>query len=113
VARAKGSDCSDAFVLHRDCVCFEHCRRCSVKFELDVAYTMASDDADVVLAPLTVTLRDLVTNNDCVHPAHFLSPEEQDESQDEGVAIVKMGPGQKLKFKAIARLGISKEHAKW
>lgn len=107
----KGSDCSEAFVPHRECVCFEHCMRCSVEFELDVAYTVTGDED--VLAPLTVTSRDLISNNDCVQPAHFLSPEEQDEAQDEGVAIVKMGPGQKLKFKAIARMGISKEHAKW
>lgn len=46
-------------------------------------------------------------------PAHFLNQDEQDESQDDGVAIVKMGPGQRLKLKAIARLGIAKEHAKW
>ncbi len=26
---------------------------------------------------------------------------------------MKLGPGQHLKFKAIARMGISKEHAKW
>jgi DNA-directed RNA polymerase II subunit RPB3 len=42
-----------------------------------------------------------------------LNQEEQDESQDEGIAIVKIGPGQHLKLKAIARMGISKEHAKW
>jgi DNA-directed RNA polymerase II subunit RPB3 len=42
-----------------------------------------------------------------------LSQDEQDESQDAGVAIVKIGPGQRLKLKAIARMGISKEHAKW
>lgn len=66
-----------------------------------------------MLAPLTVTSRDLKTNNDCVEPAHFLNQDEQDESQDDGIAIVKMGPGQKLKLKAIARMGISKEHAKW
>lgn len=107
----KGSDCSEAFVAHRDCVCFEHCMRCSVEFECDVTYTVTGDED--VLAPLTVTSRDLISNNECVQPAHFLSPEEQDEAQDEGVAIVKMGPGQKLKFKAIARMGISKEHAKW
>jgi DNA-directed RNA polymerase II subunit RPB3 len=107
----KGSDCSEAFVPHRDCVCFEHCTRCSVEFDLDVAYTVTGDED--VLAPLTVTSRDLISSNECVQPAHFLSPEEQDEAQDEGIAIVKMGPGQKLKFKAIARMGIGKEHAKW
>lgn len=46
-------------------------------------------------------------------PAHFLSQDEQDDSQDAGIAIVKMGPGQRLKLKAIARMGISKEHSKW
>jgi len=65
-----------------------------------------------VLAPLTVTSRDLRSNNENVQPAHFLH-NEQDESQDDGIAIVKMGAGQKLKLKAIARMGISKEHAKW
>lgn len=53
------------------------------------------------------------SNDDRVSPAHFLNQDEQDDSQDDGVAIVKMGPGQRLKLKAIARMGISKEHAKW
>jgi DNA-directed RNA polymerase II subunit RPB3 len=107
----KGSDCSDAFVPHRECVCFEHCIRCSVEFELNCEYNVTGEED--VLAPLTVTSKDLISNNESVQPAHFLSNEEQDEAQDEGIAIVKMGPGQKLKFKAIARLGIAKEHAKW
>lgn len=106
----KGSDCQDAFLPHRECVCYEHCLRCSVEFELDVAYSVTGDEVTV---PLTVTSKDLITNNENVQPAHFLSADEQDEAQDEGVAIVKLGPGQKIKLKAIARLGISKEHAKW
>jgi DNA-directed RNA polymerase II subunit RPB3 len=54
-----------------------------------------------------------LSNNMLVSPAHFLNEEEQDESHDEGISIVKLGPGQHLKLKAIARMGISKEHAKW
>lgn len=108
----KGGDCSDSFVSHRECMCYERCPRCSVEFELDVTYKVSGDDTDV-LAPLTVTSRDLISNHEAVMPAHFLSQDEQDEAQDEGVAIVKMGPGQKLKLKAVARMGISKEHAKW
>ena len=54
-----------------------------------------------------------ISNNILVSPAHFLNEEEQDESHDEGISIVKLGPGQHLKLKAIARMGISKEHAKW
>ena len=65
------------------------------------------------MAPLTVTSRDLHSNNESVMPAHFLNQDEQDESQDAGIAIVKMGPGQRLKLKAVARMGISKEHTKW
>mmetsp|Transcript_12943 Transcript_12943/g.32655 ORF Transcript_12943/g.32655 Transcript_12943/m.32655 type:complete len:325 (+) Transcript_12943:132-1106(+) len=111
----KGGDCNGAFLPHRECVCYERCPRCSVELELDVAF----DDANAfrseeeLVASLTITSKDLKSNNEKVAPAHFLSQDEQDESQDAGVAIVKIGPGQRLKLKAIARMGIAKEHAKW
>ena len=111
----RGGDCHGAFLPHRECVCYDRCPRCSVEFELEVDFDKASRSRpdDEVAAPLTVTSRDLHSNNASVEPAHFLSQEEQDDAQDAGIAIVKMGPGQRLKFKAIARMGISKEHAKW
>jgi DNA-directed RNA polymerase II subunit RPB3 len=100
---------------HRECVCYERCPRCSVEFELDVSFDEVNPQRseDEVMAPLTVTSRDLHSNNDSVMPAHFLSQDEQDESQDAGIAIVKIGPGQRLKLKAVARMGIAKEHTKW
>lgn len=107
----KGKDVQDVYNFHYDCVCYDRCPRCSVEFELDVAYKVTGEED--VLAPLTVTSKDLISNNESVQPAHFLSAEEADEAQDEGIAIVKMGPGQRLKMKAIARIGINKEHAKW
>lgn len=111
----KGGDCHQAFLPHRECVCYDRCPRCSVEFELDVNFdkvnqTRPDQERDL---PLTVTSRDLISNNILVAPAHFLSEEEQDESHDEGISIVKLGTGQRLKLKAIARMGISKEHAKW
>ncbi|KAL7487295.1 hypothetical protein ACHAW6_012887 [Cyclotella cf. meneghiniana] len=111
----KGGDCHTAFLPHRECVCFDRCLRCSVEFELDVNFdkfnpTRPDQERDL---PLTVTSRNLISNNTLVAPAHFLSEEEQDESHDEGISIVKLGPGQHLKLKAFARMGISKEHAKW
>lgn len=111
----KGGDCNGAFLPHRECVCYERCPRCSVEFELDVSFDEANRFRadEELLAPLTVTSKDLKSNNELVAPAHFLNQDEQDESQDAGVAIVKIGPGQRLKLKAIARLGTSKEHAKW
>eukprot|EP00542_Grammatophora_oceanica_P014930 CAMPEP_0194034564 /NCGR_PEP_ID=MMETSP0009_2-20130614/6984_1 /TAXON_ID=210454 /ORGANISM="Grammatophora oceanica, Strain CCMP 410" /LENGTH=287 /DNA_ID=CAMNT_0038675535 /DNA_START=9 /DNA_END=872 /DNA_ORIENTATION=+ len=111
----KGGDCHGAFLPHRECVCYDRCPRCSVEFELDVDFDQVNPTRpdDEIMAPLTVTSRDLKSNNECVAPAHFLNQDEQEESQDDGVAIVKMGPGQRLKLKAVARMGISKEHAKW
>jgi DNA-directed RNA polymerase II subunit RPB3 len=86
-----------------------------VDFELEVSFNDANQhrSEDELMAPLTVTSQDLKSNNELVAPAHFLSQDEKDEAQDSGVAIVKMGPGQRLKLKAVARMGIAKEHAKW
>lgn len=112
-----GGDCNGAFLPHRECVCYERCPRCSVEFELDVNFDVAVRERQVPeherCLPFTVTSADLRSNNDLVQPAHFLSPEEEGASHDQGISIVKIGPGQHLKLKAIARMGISKEHAKW
>lgn len=40
-------------------------------------------------------------------------PYQYNDQYNIGINIVKLGPGQKLKFKAIAKKGIAKEHAKW
>jgi len=111
----KGADCHEAFLPHRDCVCYDRCPRCSVEFELDADFDKVNQNrpAQERDLPLTVTSKHLTSNNILVAPAHFLSEEEQDESHDEGISIVKLGTGQRLKLKAIARMGVSKEHAKW
>lgn len=111
----KGGDVQGPFLSHLDCDCDDVCPRCSVIFSLDVEYdavnpTRSDTERDL---PLTITSRDLQSNNELVAPAHFLSDEEEEEAQDAGVSIVKIGPGQTLKLKATARMGISKEHAKW
>lgn len=98
----KGADCLEVFLPNRECVCYEHCNRCSVDFSLDVTYNVAGDED--VLAPRTVTSRDLISNHETVHPF---------DEDDEAVAIVKLGPGQRLALKATARVGMAKEHAKW
>eukprot|EP00559_Dactyliosolen_fragilissimus_P001695 CAMPEP_0184858542 /NCGR_PEP_ID=MMETSP0580-20130426/3630_1 /TAXON_ID=1118495 /ORGANISM="Dactyliosolen fragilissimus" /LENGTH=288 /DNA_ID=CAMNT_0027354741 /DNA_START=164 /DNA_END=1030 /DNA_ORIENTATION=+ len=111
----RGGDCHGQFLPHNECLCYDRCPRCSVEFELDVNFDNVAPtrpESEQGL-PLTVTSRDLISNNECVTPAHFLNPEEQDEAHDEGISIVKIGPGQHLKLRAIARMGISKEHAKW
>jgi len=120
----RGGDCHahGAFLPHYECVCHDGCPRCMVQFELDVDFdrdfakkrNSTDDEEDMGLMPsLVVTSVDLVSQNDCVTPAHFISPKEADDSHDSGISIVKMGSGQHLHLKAWARTGISKEHAKW
>mmetsp|Transcript_1996 Transcript_1996/g.4333 ORF Transcript_1996/g.4333 Transcript_1996/m.4333 type:complete len:347 (+) Transcript_1996:150-1190(+) len=123
---ARGVDPVGTFVDHRECTCTDRCNRCSVEFSLDVNYEEEMEAAGVTQGdgedaggladrtlPLTVTSQKLISNHEHVSPAHFMSVEENDVSHDEGVSIVKIGPGQALRLHAIARIGISKEHAKW
>lgn len=58
----RGGDCHQAFLPHRECLCYDRCARCSVEFELDVNFdkvnqTRPDQERDL---PLTVTSRDLV-----------------------------------------------------
>jgi len=58
----RGGDCHQAFLPHRECVCYDRCPRCSVEFELDVNFDKVNqnrpdNERDL---PLTVTSTDLV-----------------------------------------------------
>jgi DNA-directed RNA polymerase II subunit RPB3 len=113
----RAGDCHGAFLPHRECVCYERCPRCSVEFLLDVHFDVTVKEKQIPeqerQLPFTVTSADLMSNHVHVQPAHFLNTEEEGSSHDDGISIVKIGPGQHLKLKAFARMGISKEHAKW
>ncbi|DBA00351.1 TPA: hypothetical protein N0F65_000536, partial [Lagenidium giganteum] len=92
------------FVYSRDCDCDEHCPNCSVEFQLDVRATEGV---------MTVTSEALKSLDPYIRPVNFSSDEELNNTQDTGVIIAKLGPGQRIKLSAIAKLGIGKEHAKW
>jgi DNA-directed RNA polymerase II subunit RPB3 len=62
---------------------------------------------------ISITSRDLISQNEAVQPVHFSNIEEAVRSHDKGIVIVKLGPGQRIKLRAIAKKGIGKEHAKW
>lgn len=87
----------DQFKFTRDCNCSLYCPECSVELELNVACTADRRD---------VTTRDLRTSRTDVVP-YFAS------DSDPGILLVKLAQGQELKLKAIAKKGVSKEHAKF
>ena len=84
-------------------------------FSLDKGYEEKAGGNN--LLDVALTSNDLLCSNSSVAPIHFLNDEEaalaQDLPSDDGVVITRVGPGQRLKFKAIAKKGIGKEHAKW
>ena len=64
----RGGDCNQAFLSHRECVCYDRCPRCSVEFELDVNFdkvnpTRPDQERDL---SLTVTSKDLVGCEICL-----------------------------------------------
>lgn len=87
--------CSLWMINKQDCDCDEHCPNCSVEFQLDVR-------ADQGV--LTVTSESLKSLDPYIRPVNFSSDEELNNTQDTGVIIAKLGPGQRLRLSAIAKL---------
>lgn len=76
------------YKLPEDC-CGGNCSSCSVHLTLDAT------------GPATVYSRDLLPDDKEVKPAY------------DGIPIIKLGEGQRLKLDAKAVLGLGKNHAKW
>jgi len=100
---------------NHECDCENYCEKCSATFTLDCDFnTMAAS-----LPPhqqevaISITSRDLISDTFDCQPVHFSNESEEQRAHDKGVVIVKLGPGQRLKLRAIAKKGIGKEHAKW
>ncbi|MES1902381.1 MAG: DNA-directed RNA polymerase II subunit RPB3 [Paramarteilia canceri] len=96
----------DRMIYSRDCNCEEFCSNCSVEFSMHVA--CSSDEHT-----RTVTSADLVTNHPSVLPTTSRTREHDEYQHNEHIVLVKLSKGQELKFRAFARKGFAKEHAKW
>jgi DNA-directed RNA polymerase II subunit RPB3 len=103
------------FVEAKYCNCPDECPRCSVRFECDVSYTqkaeqmgLKQDDPAQVFVTSADIILDKKWNIDFIHPVNYKL-----DKKLSTVAIVKLEKDQSLKFKATARLGIGKDHAKW
>mmetsp|Transcript_36355 Transcript_36355/g.94548 ORF Transcript_36355/g.94548 Transcript_36355/m.94548 type:complete len:323 (-) Transcript_36355:191-1159(-) len=87
-----------------ECECTDGCHLCTVKFTLDV-----KNDGEEVR---NVTSYDLRTDEENVQPIHE-SCKPPDLQEGEGILIVKLKAGQRLKFSAFAYKGQGKMHMKW
>jgi len=106
----------------RDCDCDGNCDECSVEFELDVHNT-SNEIIDVTTGDLinvTPSPDELDDPESTAQKKACLSvvPADQLEGGDglpaePPIVITKLGSGQRLKLRAMARRGIGKEHAKF
>ena len=100
------------------CDCEEGCERCHVSITCDCSFEDLKANLDHFSARgdelvIPVTSADLKCNNSEVEVIDFSTKDEKLSSYDRGITIVKLGPGQRLKFEAHACKGIAKEHAKF
>jgi len=108
----------DNMVCHRECQCFDGCEKCSVVFTLD-----ERADKDSTYNCTTLHLKSQTTT---VRPAagpdfnkqrtdFAINPVTGDsyERNEDEILICKLRKGQHIKFRAMAKRGFGKEHAKW
>jgi DNA-directed RNA polymerase II subunit RPB3 len=91
------------------CTCEEGCENCHATLTLDVAFNEDADDELIT----TVTSADLKSVEGNVDVVHFANEKEANSSYEDGITIVKLGKGQRLKVVCHAIKGIGKEHSKW
>ena len=106
------------FLFNRDCTCYVSCPRCSVAFELDVKHSAPKGEEAQEAAQRTypVTSNDLKSEQpDMVSVVQEKSEGFVQEENEKGqpILLAKLVAGQELKLRAIAQMGIGKEHAKW
>ncbi|CAB4290558.1 unnamed protein product [Prunus armeniaca] len=89
----------------RDCDGDGQCEFCSVEFHL-----RAKCHSDQTL---DVTSKDLLSSDHTIVPVDFSDSAGVESSEQKGIIIVKLGRGQELRLRAIARKGMGKDHAKW
>jgi DNA-directed RNA polymerase II subunit RPB3 len=113
----KSSRKMSSWQYNHACDCEAYCDACSALLTLDCSFESLAakrglNPRDVVA--LTVSSQDLQCHNMYVQTCDYSSERDKAESRDGlGIAIVTLGPGQRIKLEAIAKKGIAKEHAKW
>jgi DNA-directed RNA polymerase II subunit RPB3 len=95
------------------CLCEEGCDKCVAMLTLDVTY---DDDSEELVNTITSADFRVVTpdgSDPTIEVVNFGTEEEATLAFESGIALVKIGKGQRLKVVCHAIKGIAKEHAKW
>mmetsp|Transcript_19170 Transcript_19170/g.26173 ORF Transcript_19170/g.26173 Transcript_19170/m.26173 type:complete len:304 (+) Transcript_19170:1-912(+) len=107
----------ESWTFNHACNCDDFCENCSVKFTLDCDFNEMSRNKPEYQnkVAIPVTSNDLICSDPEVQAVNFSNEEDLQQAlgTSDGIVIVKLGPGQRLKLQAIAKKGIGKEHAKW
>jgi DNA-directed RNA polymerase II subunit RPB3 len=109
---------------HHNCPCGDICDNCAVKITLDCDFDKIRADSQMddmygeQNVAITITSRDLMCHHPDVEIVHFSNRQEAERAQDDinydkGIALLKLGPGQRIRLQALAKKGLGKEHAKW
>jgi len=93
-------------MLPVDCACEFECPICTVKFDCHVSCPIGGGES------LIVASNHLIPDNNW-NIQQFVAVEYKIEEKSYPVPILLLRAGEKLRFKAIAKLGTGKQHAKW
>jgi len=91
------------------CTCEEGCELCHATLTLDASFNEEGDHELIT----TVTSAELKCVEDTVEVVNFANVREAQMAYEDGITLVKLGKGQRLKVVCHAIKGIAKEHAKW
>ncbi len=91
------------------CTCEDGCQNCQATLTLDASFN-EEDEHELITS---VTSAQLKCVENTVEVANFANDREAQLAYEEGITIVKLGKGQRLKVVCHAVKGIAKEHAKW
>ncbi|KIP10858.1 hypothetical protein PHLGIDRAFT_100423 [Phlebiopsis gigantea 11061_1 CR5-6] len=110
--------CDEAMRYSRDCTCETNCAFCSVVLELNIRSEILGLHLDVTsnhleIAPARPGVMDEVGEELSKRVENFGLPVGKNNPNVPPVLIARLGKGQEIRARCIAKKGIAKEHAKW
>ncbi|EKM54464.1 uncharacterized protein PHACADRAFT_258319 [Phanerochaete carnosa HHB-10118-sp] len=111
------TNCDEAMRYTRECTCESFCQFCAVVLQLNIRCETAGEHLDVTSNHLEFV--NLSNNYDdpgeeiSKRPENFGYPVGKNDPNVPPVLIARIGKGQEIRARCIAKKGIAKEHAKW